>query len=123
MGTMASQITSLTIVYSTVYSSADQRTHQSFASLAFVRGVPAQMASIAENIFIWWWGTGGGGGGGGGGLLLYVHVWIDYIHEGLITANDVRRHLLRETILIKVTSDGRKTVGKRIHNMPYHAAI
>ena len=39
MGTMASQITSLTIVYSTVYSGADQRKHQSFASLAFVRGI------------------------------------------------------------------------------------
>ena len=35
---MASQITSLTIVYSTVYSGADQRKHQSSASLAFVRG-------------------------------------------------------------------------------------
>ena len=39
MGEMASQITSLTIVYSTVYSGADQRKHQSFASLAFVRGI------------------------------------------------------------------------------------
>ena len=39
MGTMASQITSLTIVYSTVYSSADQRKHQSSVSLAFVRGI------------------------------------------------------------------------------------
>ena len=38
MGAMASQITSLTIVYSTVYSSANQRKHQSSASLAFVRG-------------------------------------------------------------------------------------
>ena len=36
MGTMASQITSLTIVYSTAYSGADQRKHQSSASLAFV---------------------------------------------------------------------------------------
>ena len=36
MGTMASQITSLTIVYSAVYSGADQREHQSSASLAFV---------------------------------------------------------------------------------------
>ena len=35
---MASQITRLTIVYSTVYSCADQRKHQSSASLAFVRG-------------------------------------------------------------------------------------
>ena len=38
MGAMASQITSLTIV-STVYSDADQRQHQSSASLAFVRGI------------------------------------------------------------------------------------
>ena len=39
MGAMASQITSLTIVYSTVYSDADQRKHQSFASLAFLRWI------------------------------------------------------------------------------------
>ena len=39
MGAIASQITSLTIVYSTVYSDADQRKHQSFASLVFVRGI------------------------------------------------------------------------------------
>ena len=37
MGTIASQITRLTIVYSTVYSDADQRKHQSSPSLAFVR--------------------------------------------------------------------------------------
>ena len=36
MGAIASQITSLTIVYSTVYSDADQRKHQSTASLGFV---------------------------------------------------------------------------------------
>ena len=62
MGTVASQITSLTIVYSTVYSDADQRKHQSSASLAFVWGIhrgpvtgefPAQMASNAENASIW----------------------------------------------------------------------
>ena len=39
MGAIASQITSLTIVYSPVYSDADQRKHQSSASLAFVRGI------------------------------------------------------------------------------------
>ena len=39
MGTIASQITSITIVYSTVYSDADQRKHLSSASLAFVRGI------------------------------------------------------------------------------------
>ena len=36
MGAMASQITSLTIAYSTVYSGADERKDQSSASLAFV---------------------------------------------------------------------------------------
>ena len=39
MGAMASQITGITIVYSTVYSGADQRKHQSSVSLAFVRGI------------------------------------------------------------------------------------
>ena len=39
MGAIASQITSLTIVYSIVNSHADQRKHQSAASLAFVRGI------------------------------------------------------------------------------------
>ena len=37
MGMMASKITSLTIIYSTIYSGADQRKHQSSASLAFER--------------------------------------------------------------------------------------
>ena len=61
MTTMASQITSLTIVYSTVYSDADQRKHQSSASPVFVWGIhwepgefPAQMTSNAENVSIWW---------------------------------------------------------------------
>ena len=48
MGTMASQITSFIIVYSTVKSGAEQRKHQSSAFLA------AEMASYAENISIWW---------------------------------------------------------------------
>ena len=39
MSTISSLISSLTIVYSTVYSDADQRKHQSPASLAFVRGI------------------------------------------------------------------------------------
>ena len=50
MDAIASQITSLTIVYSIVYSDADQRKHQSSASLEF----SAQMASNAENVSIWW---------------------------------------------------------------------
>ena len=40
VGVMASQITSLTIVYSTIYSDADQRKHQSSASLAFAGNSP-----------------------------------------------------------------------------------
>ena len=57
MTTMASQITSLTLVYLTVYSGADQRKHQSSESPAFVRGIhriPAQMACNAENVSIRW---------------------------------------------------------------------
>ena len=54
MYVIASQITSLAIVYSTVYSSEDQWKHQSSASLALEWGIhrsgefPAQMASNAE---------------------------------------------------------------------------
>ena len=39
MGAMESQITSFTIVYSTVHSDADQRKHQSSALLASVQGI------------------------------------------------------------------------------------
>ena len=76
MTTMASQITSLAVVYSIVYSGVDQRKHQSSASLALVRGIhrdrwiPPQRASNAENVTMWWrhhagcwnppsWTTGG----------------------------------------------------------------
>ena len=58
MSASASQITSLTIVYSTVHAGTDQRKHQSPASLGFVRGIhrwfPAQRASNAEIISIRW---------------------------------------------------------------------
>ena len=66
---MASRITSLTIVYSTVYSGADQRKHQSSASLAFVRGlvnsphkwpVTRKMIPFDDIIMIfpsWWLGV------------------------------------------------------------------
>ena len=39
MITMTSQIASLTIVYSTIYSGSEKRMRQSSASLAFVRGI------------------------------------------------------------------------------------
>ena len=53
MSAISSQITSLTIVYSTVYSGADQRKLQS-SSLAFVRGIHRWPANNAENVSIWW---------------------------------------------------------------------
>ena len=40
MSAMTSQITSLKMVYSTVYSGADERKHQSSTSLAFVKEIP-----------------------------------------------------------------------------------
>ena len=62
MGTITSQITSLTIVYSTIYSVADQRKHQSSMRVTgLCKGnspgtgeFPAQRASNAENVSIWW---------------------------------------------------------------------
>ena len=62
MDTMASQITSLMIVYSTVYSGTDQWKHKSSKLLAFVRGIhqcrngefPAQRTNNAENVSISW---------------------------------------------------------------------
>ena len=60
MGAMASQITGVSIC-SSVGSGADQRKHQSSASLAFVRWIhrwpvnfPAHNASNAGYVFIWW---------------------------------------------------------------------
>ena len=61
MGTMVSQITSLTSVYSTVYSGTDQRKYQSIASLVFCAGdspgtgeFPAQKDSNAETVSNLW---------------------------------------------------------------------
>ena len=60
MGAMASQITSLTIVNSTIYSGADESKHQArhhclcVGNLPGTGEFPAQMASNAENVSIWW---------------------------------------------------------------------
>ena len=61
MTTMASQITSLTIVYLTVYSGADKKktsklrvTGLCVANSPGTGEIPAQMASNAENVCIWW---------------------------------------------------------------------
>ena len=50
MTTMTSQITGLTVVYSVVYSGADQRKRQSSASLAFVRGI-RRSRSVTRKMF------------------------------------------------------------------------
>ena len=66
MTTMASQITSLTVVGSTVYSDVVQRKHQSSASLAFVWGIhrdrwiPRTKGQLRGKYFhlmtsSWWW--------------------------------------------------------------------
>ena len=59
MSAMASQITSLTVVYSTIYSGTDEINHQSSASMAFVGNspvtgdFPAHMTSNAKKCFHW----------------------------------------------------------------------
>ena len=64
MGAIASQIASLTIVYSIVYSDADQRNHQSLASLAFCadRWIPRTNGQLRGKCFhlmtsSWFWRT------------------------------------------------------------------
>ena len=61
MGAIASQITSLTIVYSIVYSDADKKKTSKLHDTGFCAGkspgtgeFPAQMASNAGNVSIWW---------------------------------------------------------------------
>ena len=61
MGTMASQITSLLIVYSTFYSGADQSKTSKLRVTGLCAGkspvtgeFPAQRASNAKNVSIWW---------------------------------------------------------------------
>ena len=61
MGAIAPQITSRTIVYSVVYSDADQRKTSKLRVIGLCAGnspgtgeFPAQMASYAENVSIWW---------------------------------------------------------------------
>ena len=56
MCAMASQITSLTIVHSTIYSGADQRKHITSVTGLCEGNLPvtAQRASNAQNVSIWW---------------------------------------------------------------------
>ena len=61
MGTIASQIVSLALGYSTVYSDADQRKTSKLRVTVLCVGnslgtgeFPAQMTSITENLSMWW---------------------------------------------------------------------
>ena len=61
MGAIASQITSLTIVYSIVYSDVEQKKTSKLhvtgicaRNLPVTGEFPAQMASYSENVSIWW---------------------------------------------------------------------
>ena len=80
MGANASQITNLAVVYSAVFSGADQRKHKSSASLAFVRGihrrpvnsphkwpVTRKMFPFDDVIMSFWFGT----------YSVVVRCWID----------------------------------------------
>ena len=61
MSAIVSQFTSLTIVYSTVYSGDDQSKHQSSASLDFVRGIHRWQVNspykgpVTRKMFPFWW--------------------------------------------------------------------
>ena len=63
MSAMASQVTGATIVYSAVCSGADQRKHQSPASLTFLRGIhrwqvnsphKGPVTMVTRHVSIWW---------------------------------------------------------------------
>ena len=66
MSAVASQITGVSIVYSTFCSDADQRKHQSSASLAFFRGILNSLhrGPVMRKMFPFDDVVGGGGGGG-----------------------------------------------------------
>ena len=71
MGAIASQTTSLTIVYSIVYSDADQRKHQSSAPLAFVRGI--HKGSVTRKMFPF------------DDVIMFIFEWINQ-EIGLVTS-------------------------------------
>ena len=61
MSAMASQVTSLSVVYSTVCSGVDQRKHKTLRVTGLCKGnspvtgeVPAQRASNSKNVSTWW---------------------------------------------------------------------
>ena len=97
MGMIASQITSLTIVYSIVYSDADKRKHQSSASLAFVRGIHRWPVNsphkwpVTRKMFPFWWRH-----------HVYAVSWSVWVHEMSIWRSAL---FGKESILCHITSN------------------
>ena len=94
MSETASQIMGPTIVYSILRSGADQRKHQSSASLAFVRGIhrwpgnsPPQMVSNAESVSNWWRHHGKGS--------RHFHLILMNVHHDVTKnkSNDIRKKI------------------------------
>ena len=87
MTTMASQITSLTVVYSIVYSDADQRKHQSSASLAFVWGIhrdrwiPRTKGQLREKMFPF-----------DDVIMVLWDQWMENLWLSKVSANERRRY-------------------------------
>ena len=102
MNAMASQITSLAIVYSSVYSGVDQRTHQSSASLAFVRGIhrwpahsPGQQRRKCFHMMTSSWG--------GTCLQSVQSVWQDHTQNNKTSYSKYNKvNLTSNTILYKI---------------------
>ena len=80
MDAMASQITGVSIVYTTVCSGAEQRRHQSSASLAFVRGIPRwpvnspHKGPVTRKMFLFHYVIMGYGPSGHGVYLIYASI-------------------------------------------------
>ena len=90
-GANASQITSLSVVYSTVYSGANQRKRRVTGLCAGnspeTVEFPAQMASNAENVSIWW--------------RHHVHIYVSRIQWVIDTPGHEQRTIFSDSINLK----------------------
>ena len=99
MGAIAFQITNPTIVYSIVYSDADQRKHQSSASLAFTGDlwIPCTNGQLRGKCF-----------------HLMTSSWITGTHQPLVSRH-LPFNLIRRPSVWSVTE-----VGKQVSSHPHH---
>ena len=101
MSTMASQITSLTIVYSTVYSGADQRKHQRSATLGFVREIHRWPVNSPHK----------------GPVTRKMFPFDDVIMEDVRKAKTYSKSVIAEGNLSKITRLNRHSVLVRVPNI------